>query len=289
MELTERRKINYQRRSVTKEREMELTERQRNELEYHREHARANAAILKKPFSWDVLDHPTRRWWNAYWWMYAYLSGLNLKGKRVLVVGCGFGDDALRLAKLGADVYAFDLSPDALSIARALAAREGLGISFEEMPAEALTYESDFFDVVIARDILHHVDIPHALNEILRVSKPGALFVANEIYSHSLTDRIRHSALVEKILYPRMQRLIYGTDKPYITVDERKLTELDIQMVSKPLQPLEFKTYFNFLVTRIVPDRYPILSKIDRVLLIILTPIAHLLAGRVILSGHIWK
>lgn len=268
---------------------MELTERQKNELEYHREHARLNAAILERPFSWEVLDRPTRRWWNGYWSMYAYLCGLDLQGKRVLVVGCGFGDDALRLAKLGADVYAFDLSPDSLAIARALADKEGLKIAFEEMPAEALKYESGFFDFVVARDILHHVDIPRAMSEIVRVSKPGALFIVNEIYSHSFTDRIRHAPFVEKFLYPRMQKLIYGEGKPYITEDERKLTEIDIRLIEKPLQSLEFKTYFNFLVTRILPDRYPILAKIDRVLLRILKPIAPFLAGRVLFSGHISK
>ena len=106
---------------------MELTERQKNELEYHREYAHENTAILNKPFSWAVLDNPSRRWWNAYWQMHTHLSGLNLKGKRVLVAGCGFGDDALRLAKLGADVYAFDLSPDSLSIAKVIGdIREGL-------------------------------------------------------------------------------------------------------------------------------------------------------------------
>ncbi len=233
---------------------MELTERQKNELEYHRAHALENAAMLKRPFSWDVLDRPSRRWWNAYWQMYTYLSDLNLKGNRVLVVGCGFGDDALRLAKLGANVYAFDLSPDSLSIAKALADREGLDIAFEEMPAEALNYESDFFDFVIARDILHHVDIPRAMSEILRVSRPGALFTLNEIYSHTVTHRIRHSVLVEKLLYPRMQQSIYGAGKPYITEDERKLTELDIQAITRSLRSLEFKAYYNFLVTRIVTD-----------------------------------
>ena len=153
---------------------MELTERQRNELEYHREHAREKAALLNEPFSWDVLDRPARRWWNAYWQMYAHLDDLRLKGKRVLVVGCGFGDDALRLAKLGADVYAFDLSPDALLIARALANRERLAIAFDEMPAETLKYEADFFDCVVARDILHHVEIPLSLSEMCRVAKPEA-------------------------------------------------------------------------------------------------------------------
>lgn len=268
---------------------MELTRRQKNELEYHREHARENAAILNQPFSWDVLDHPSRRWWNPYWQMYAYLSGLDLKGKRVLVVGCGFGEDALRLAKLGADVYAFDLSPDSLTIAKTLAEREGLAIWFEEMPAETMKYESDFFDFILARDILHHVDIPRAMKEILRVAKPGALFIANEIYSHSFTDRIRHSALVEKILYPQLQRFIYGGGKPYITEDERKLTELDIQAIKMPLQDTQLEKYFNFLVTRILPDRYTALAKVDRMLLIMLKPLGRLLAGRILFSGHISK
>ena len=52
--------------------------------------------------------------------MYEYLVNCGLMDKRVLVVGCGFGDDALRLAKLGAKVNAFDLSPDSLEIARSL-------------------------------------------------------------------------------------------------------------------------------------------------------------------------
>jgi ubiquinone/menaquinone biosynthesis C-methylase UbiE len=268
---------------------IELTERQKNELEYHREHARNYAETLNKPFSWDVLDRPSRRWWNAYWQMYTYLSGLDLKGRRVLVVGCGFGDDALRLSKLGADVYAFDLSPDSLSIAKALADREGLRISFEEMPAEALRYEADFFDVILARDILHHVDIPQALSEIRRVAKPGAQFVVNEIYSHSFTDRIRRSVLVEKMLYPRMQQFIYGPGKPYITKDERKLSEMDIQAIRTCLKTLKLNKYFNFLVTRILPDRFMSLARVDRMLLILLNPLAHLLAGRILFSGDISK
>ena len=151
--------------------------------------------------------------------MYKYLVSCDLKDKRVLVVGCGFGYDALRLAKLGAKVSAFDLSPDSLQIAKALALREGLDIIFEEMPAEKMLYEDNSFDYIISRDILHHVDIPTTMSEIVRVAKPSAMFVVNEIYSHSVTDKIRHSALVEKVLYPKMRRLIYGSGKPYITED----------------------------------------------------------------------
>jgi ubiquinone/menaquinone biosynthesis C-methylase UbiE len=164
-----------------------------------------------------------------------------------------------------------------------------LAIAFSEMPAEALGYENDFFDLIVARDILHHVDIVPALSEIRRVARPGALFLVNEIYSHSFTDRVRHSVLVEKMLYPRMQRFIYGPGQPYITEDERKLTETDLREITKPLHEIAFKTYFNFLVTRVIPDTYTLPSQLDRLFLILFKPLAPLLAGRIILAGPIAK
>jgi len=266
-----------------------LTDRQQRELDYHRDHAKLHRSVLAAPFSWEVLERPNRRWWNAYWAMYEYLVNCDFKDKRVLVVGCGFGDDALRLAKLGARVSAFDLSPDSLEIARALASREGLGIQFEEMPAEQMLYANDTFDYIVARDILHHVDIPKTMREIVRVAKPGATFVVNEIYSHSITDKIRHSALVEKVLYPKMQRVIYGPGKPYITEDERKLSEFDLAEIAKPLEPHLFTKHFNFLVARVVPDRFEQLAKVDRLFLRVFRPIAHLLAGRVLFGARIVK
>lgn len=267
----------------------ELTDRQQRELDYHRERAKLHRAVLEAPCSWEVLEDPERRWWNAYWAMYASLLKCGLKDKRVLVVGCGFGDDALRIAKLGGKVSAFDLSPDSLEIAKALAAREGLDVHFDEMPAETLLYEDNAFDFILARDILHHVDIPRAMGEIVRVAKPGAMFIVNEIYSHSITDRIRHSALVEKVLYPRMQRLIYGPGKPYITEDERKLSEFDLEEILRPLGPPLFRKHFNFLVTRVIPDKFETLAKVDRLLLRVLRPFSHLLAGRVLLGAQIAK
>lgn len=221
--------------------------------------------------------------------MYEYLVNCDLQDKHVLVVGCGFGDDALRLARLGAKVSAFDISPDSLQIAKALASREGLEINFEEMPAEKMSYQDSSFDYILARDILHHVDITKTMGEIVRVAKPDAIFLVNEIYSHSFTDKIRHSALVEKIIYPKMRRLIYGPGKPYITEDERKLSESDLQQIMLPLQPRLFTKYYNFFVTRVIPDRFDAVAKLDRLLLRLLHPMGHLLAGRVMFSARILK
>ena len=267
----------------------QLTERQRRELEYHREHAEKHRHLLAQPFSWEVLERPGRRWWNAYWQMYAFLVQHDLQGKKVLVVGCGFGDDALRLAKLGAEVSAFDLSEDSLAIAKQLAVRERLTISFEQMPAEQLGYGDSFFDYIIARDILHHVDISKTMHELVRVAKPNAMFVINEIYSHSITDHIRHSTIVSKFLYPRMQKLIYGHGKPYITEDERKLNELDLAAIARPLKSPEMKRHFNFLVTRLISDRFEFLAKADRTLLFVLRPLASFLAGRILFAARVLK
>lgn len=266
-----------------------LTDRQQRELEYHREHAKLHQSVLSSPFPFDVLNEPGKRWWNAYWSMYAYLVSCDLKDKRVLVVGCGFGDDALRLSKLGARVSAFDLSSDSLRIAKALALREGLEIAFDEMPAERMIYEEDCFDFIVCRDILHHVDIQDTVREIVRVAKRDAILVVNEIYSHSITDTIRHSSLIEKCLYPMMTRLIYGPGKPYITEDERKLNEHDIEQIAKSLQPPLFTRHFNFLVTRVIPDRFETCAKLDRLLLRAFGRLAHLLAGRVLFGARILK
>jgi 2-polyprenyl-3-methyl-5-hydroxy-6-metoxy-1,4-benzoquinol methylase len=265
------------------------TDRQRREIEYHRSHAKQHESILTRPFSYAVLDQPPTRWWIAYWEMYRRLIKYDLRDKRVLVVGCGFGEDALRLAKLGARVFAFDLSPEALRLARALAQREQLDVTLDEMPAEKLTYEDDFFDVVIARDILHHVDIPEAKKELTRVSKPGALWVINEIYSHSFTELIRRNWVVERVLYPRMQRFVYGSGTPYITVDERKLSERDVTELRTVLSRQQTTEYFNFLVTRIIPERWSAMAIVDRMLLMCLKPISRVLGGRVLLIGGIVK
>lgn len=270
------------------------TERQRREIADRRAHfQQKHAARLARSFSYDVLDNPKRNWWNAYWQMFSYLKTCGLKGKTALVVGCGEGDDALRLARLGADVYAFDLSPDALSLARALAEREKLSIHFAEMPAERLNYTDSFFDLVLARDILHHVEIARSVAELVRVSKPGALWVINEMYSHSVKDVVRRSRLVDGFLYPLLRKFIYGPGKPHIAEDERKLSERDIAKITRAMPRPELTRYFNFLATRLIPDRWPlvaqIVAQIDRVLLICLAPLGRFLGGRVLIIGRITK
>lgn len=267
----------------------ELTVRQQRELDYHKTYADENREKLNEPFNFDVIEDSPRRWWNQYWAMYTYLLGKNLKGKNVLVVGCGFGEDALILAKAGANVKAFDLSPESIDIARINAANENLNIEFKQMVAEKLDYEDNTFDIVVARDILHHVEIPLAYSEILRVSRSGAFICINEVYSHSVTHKIRYSDFVDKWLYPKMAEFIYRGRNPYITEDEEKLTEKEVNVLTESMGEVEIKKYFNAIVTRIIPEKFVVLSQADRMFLKIISPIAHLFGSRVLIGGVISK
>jgi ubiquinone/menaquinone biosynthesis C-methylase UbiE len=266
-----------------------LTARQQRELDYHRQYAKRNQKLLSAPFSFEVLEKPRRRWWNAYWQMYVQLLALDVRDRDVLVVGCGFGEDALRLAKLGARVTAFDLCPDSIELAKQLAKRHKLQIDFAVMPAECLGYADSSFDCIVARDILHHVDVATTMRELSRVAKPQGVLVINEIYSHSITDRIRHWPAVARILYPKMQSLIYGPGDPYITEDERKLNERDLDEIKQHLRRPLAEKYFNFLVTRIIPEKFTFLAKMDRLFLGAGTLLGRLLAGRILLTAHLSK
>jgi len=147
-----------------------LTERQRREVHFHAEYAIQCAADYHR-IDYDIVESKKRRWWNQAWSMYTALLSEPLVDKRVLAVGCGAGADCFQLAKVGALTYGCDISPEMVEIARTVASREGLDIDFRVMPAELLTYPDRYFDVVLVHDILHHVDIPRTLAELLRVAK----------------------------------------------------------------------------------------------------------------------
>lgn len=264
---------------------MDLTERQAHELEYHKRYAEEHYEAFKN-ISFDILDPRKTRRWNAYWEMYRCLRSADLHGKDVLVVGCGAGHDAIRLAKLGANVQAFDLSPDLLKIGREVAFENKLSIHFRQMPAESLQYPDSTFDFIVAVDVLHHCELEATLRELRRVSKLGAVWVVNEIYTHSAVQRIRNSAFIEKKLYPIIARIIYQ-GKPYITDDERKLDQSDLRSLKKFMHAQQIR-FFYVLVKRIFPDER-LFAKFDKALLSAIKPLAPLLAGRFVAVGTVVK
>lgn len=264
------------------------SDRQEREIDFHSQFAKSNAGRQSQPANLDVIQSQTRRKYNAFWATYDIIISHNLAGKKVLIPGCGFGEDLLRLAELGADVSGFDLSPDILEITRQRVKRFGRGtIAIDQMPCEKLTYSDNSFDVVIFIDILHHVDIPASMAEIKRVLKPGGRIIGNELYTHSfLENNIRQSWVVNTLFYPAMRTFIYGDDKPYITEDEHKIDEVEFFEVEKITDTLRVE-YFNTIIGRLVPDRFPMISKLDRFITKALGPAGKYAGSRVVFDGCI--
>ena len=104
--------------------------------------------------------------------MYQLIVNSKPSGKRALVPGCGSGFDAIILAHLGAEVSAFDLSADMLSVAEERAAARNVSLDLQRMPAEELRYGDNTFELIWGRDILHHCDIGRTMAELIRVAKP---------------------------------------------------------------------------------------------------------------------
>jgi ubiquinone/menaquinone biosynthesis C-methylase UbiE len=238
----------------------------------------------------DVIEDAARRPWHGYWSTYDALIAFAPLGKRILVPGCGFGDDAIRLARLGADVCASDLSPDIVEIARHRAVAMAVpNIRFDVLPAERMDYPDDSFDLVFFNDILHHVDIPATLAEARRVLRPGGTLIANELYTHSALQSVRETRFVHDVLYPRLVRFVYGTNRPYITEDEHKLDERELAMLRGVLGPDVRTTYFLLLAGRLAPTYWPRLASMDRYVLNLSDGIGRRLAGRVLVVGTIRK
>ena len=88
---------------------------------------------------------------------YALLG--EVRGKRILDVGCGHGDNSLLFARWGAHVTGVDVSGGAIAVCRRRAAELGLtnNTSFVESPVELLQSREQRFDIIWSAAFLHHV------------------------------------------------------------------------------------------------------------------------------------
>jgi ubiquinone/menaquinone biosynthesis C-methylase UbiE len=101
---------------------------------------------------------------------------VELKGKRILEVGCGNGRISSILASKTDQLVAID--PDKRKIEEAKA--RGVGVEFYVGSGEDLDFPDNVFDVIIFTLSLHHQDSEQALKEAIRVFKEGGAILVIE-------------------------------------------------------------------------------------------------------------
>jgi hypothetical protein len=142
------------------------------------------------------------------------------------------------------------------------------------------------FGFIFVRDVLNHCEVEVSLRELVRVGKPGALVLVDELYTHSMLQGLRKSVL-GRWIYPKVLPSIYPDQNPYITEDERKLSARELLLIRSTLRDARCE-YFNMVVNRFIPD-WDALEMVDRVTLKVLGKFGYLLAGRFVLLGCVGK
>ncbi len=116
---------------------------------------------------YDELRPVDDSWWEVF---DALVELGELRGQRVLEVGCGTGKFAGALVERAAcRVWAVDASPEMLAVARA----DVPGVRFKQARAEELPFKDGWFERLILRMSLHLLDRPRALAESRRVLGSG--------------------------------------------------------------------------------------------------------------------
>jgi ubiquinone/menaquinone biosynthesis C-methylase UbiE len=115
----------------------------------------------------------------------AFFDRVDVRGKRVLDIGTGFGSSALNLERAGADVTAIDLSGNAVRFAArnlALNGRERTRVI--QMDAERLAFADATFDYVFSWGVIHHSEyterVVSEIARVLRARGSGLIMVYNK-------------------------------------------------------------------------------------------------------------
>lgn len=137
----------------------------------------------------------------------------DVRGKYLLDLGCGAGENSVYFAQLGASCVATDYSPGMVDVAVKLAERNGVQVEGKVINAMEIDFPDNTFDVIYASNLLHHIPDPKlVLQEMHRVLKPGG--------KACFWDPLRHNPIIN--VYRRIATKVRTEDE----------TPLDINIVN---------------------------------------------------------
>lgn len=172
----------------------------------------------------------------------------DLKGKRVLEVGCGLGEASVYFAKQGAIVTASDISSGMLDVTQKLAQLHGVKLQTVQVSAQNLKALPDqSYDYIYAANLLHHVNIEQFVSELKTKLKPGG--------SCLFWDPIHYNPVIQ---------VYRGMATQVRTEDEHPLKVKDLRFIKSQFGEVESRFFWYsalaiflkfFLIDRIHPNQ----------------------------------
>jgi ubiquinone/menaquinone biosynthesis C-methylase UbiE len=120
---------------------------------------------------------------NAHYHRYL-ISQIPEHCRQILEIGCGTGEFSRLLAGRAEKVFALDLSPQMIRLAKA---RSELYPNIDFVTGDVMTYPlpDDQFDCIATLTTVHHLPVEAILRKIRKALKPGGIFVCLDLYQRS--------------------------------------------------------------------------------------------------------
>lgn len=123
----------------------------------------------------------------------------NVKGKKILDVGCGNGSLSFFLAQNEADVIGIDLSSNFIEFCQVEAKKLGLIVDFKVMNAQIPDFKENFFDIIVGSRVIHHLpNIDLFLRECKRLLKKNGYIVFIEPLRKNLIVQLNRKFFAPK-------------------------------------------------------------------------------------------
>lgn len=153
----------------------------------------------------------------------------DIKGKKILELGCGAGEASVYFAKHGADVTASDISDNMLRVVKKVAQKHKVTLNTVQCYSHDIPFQDGCFDIIYAANLLHHVDIERTLSEVRRVLKKDGMFVS--------WDPLGHNPIIN--IYRKMATRVR-------TEDEHPIMMKDLTLFKKYFSKVETETAWLF-------------------------------------------
>jgi len=156
----------------------------------------------------ELIDAGYGRWLKR---LLPYLvNRYDLQGKRILDLGCGTGELAVRMNLLGFETVGLDVNERTLDLAKILAVENGLPETvFVKANSGLLPFAENSFDIITMFSVLEHVDDQTLINQLLPELKRICRGVVYILVPNKLKPSDDHTSLKLVCWMPKRLAEVY--------------------------------------------------------------------------------